>query len=474
MKSSLFLLASATTSAFAALPAIGPDYQRPSVESPAAYRDAELGTWKVAGAPELSLAPNWWTAFGDPALDALVERALEHNQDLRAAAARVEQARASAGLARAAFFPSLQVEADASRFRNLDQAYTTNDYVNVPATLSYELDLWGRVRRLNAGARAEAAAEANLFAAARLALVADVAQTYFALRATEREEEIVRATAATRQDARDVIAARLRGGTAAELDLARAETELATAEAELAATQQSRAALQNGLAVLVGVPASGFSLNDRATAATLPAVPADLPSTLLERRPDVAAAEQALIAANARIGVAKAAFFPAISLTGSAGYESAEFDDVFRWDKRVWSVGPRLYLPIFQGGRNRANLARSEAAYEEAVASFRQQVLVAFREVQDALTAARLLAAQAAAQERAAASARRAAQLSRTRYDAGYVAYLEVVDSERSALAAERASVRLGAQRLVAGVTLIKALGGGWHAPASGTALTQN
>jgi outer membrane protein, multidrug efflux system len=465
------LFAITSTAVVAGFPMVGPEYKRPAVNAPAEFRDTDLGAWTVASAPELALSSRWWTAFADPTLDALIEQALTHNQDLQVAAARVEQARASAGLARSAFFPSLQVDAAAARQRTLDQAYATTDYVSVPATLSYEIDLWGRVRRAHAGARAEAAAEALLFHAARLSLTADVAQTYFGLRATEREEAIVTDTVRTRREARDVISARLRSGSAAELDLARAETELADAEAELAAAQRTRAALQNALAVLVGAPASDFDVTGPLVAGVLPAVPPGLPSALLERRPDVAAAEQALIAANARIGLAKAAFFPAISLTGAAGYESAEFDDVFRWDKRVWSIGPRFYLPIFQGGRNRANLARSEAFYEEAVATYRQQILVAFREVQDALTATRLLATQAAAQERAALNARRAAQLSRTRYDAGYVAYLEVVDSERSALAAERAFVRLTAQRFVASVALIRALGGGWQPAPEGAAL---
>jgi multidrug efflux system outer membrane protein len=206
----------------------------------------------------------------------------------------------------------------------------------------------------------------------------------------------------------------------------------------------------------------------------VPAVPSGLPSRLLERRPDIAAAERSLAASNARIGVAKSAFFPAISLTGSAGYESADSGSLFGADSRIWSFGPSVYLPLFQGGRNRANLERSRAAYDESIASYRQQVLVAFREVQEALTATRLLADQSEAQDRAVAQSRRAAQLAKTRYDAGYVSYLDVVDAQRTELINERAAAQLAADRLNASVALIKALGGGWSYGAGGSPLAAN
>ena len=256
-------------------------------------------------------------------------------------------------------------------------------------------------------------------------------------------------------------------GAAGDVDVARAETELASAEAESSALAIRRSALQNALAVLAGAPAPTFGLSttvDQPSA--LPVVPAGLPSTLLERRPDVAAAERALAAAQERIGVAKAAFFPAISLTGAAGFASGDIDRLFQADSRVWSIGPSLYLPIFQGGRNRANLERSRAAHDEAVAGFRQRVLVAFREVQDALTAAALLETQTRAQDRAVVAARRAASLAQTRYDGGLVSYFEVIDAQRTLLAAERAAAQLAAQNLNTRVALIKALGGGWHVPA--------
>jgi multidrug efflux system outer membrane protein len=246
--------------------------------------------------------------------------------------------------------------------------------------------------------------------------------------------------------------------------VSRAETELASTEAEAAALSNHRSALQNALAVLVGENASAFQLPATAglSGGEPPSVPAGLPSQLLERRPDVAAAERNLASANARIGVAKAAFFPAISLTGGAGWTSGDMDRLFNADSRIWSIGPSLYLPIFQGGRNKANLARSRAVYDETVAVFRQRVLVAFREVQDALTATQLLSEQSTAQQRALVAARRAGELAQKRYDSGLVNLLEVIDVQRTVLTTERASAQLAAQRLNTSVALIKSLGGDW------------
>jgi len=453
-----------TASAFAGLPAVGRDYQRPTVDAPASYRDAAPGA--------AALASDWWRTFHDPVLDDLVARALAANQDLRAALARVEQARALAGTARADYLPALSLgpavrreQASLTVANGAPETPVTTHHL--PLVLNWELDLFGRVRRLNESARADLAAAEALFASARLALAAEVASTHFTLRALDRELRLVTDTLGWRRDALQLVQARFRSGNAGELDVARAETELAATEAEAAALAHRRAGVETALAVLLGEPAPTFVLSDRESE-TLPppAVPAGLPSALLTRRPDITAAERTLAAAHARIGVAKAAFFPALSLTGTAGYASAEIDDLFQRDSRLWAIGPSLYLPLFQGGRNRAQLARSRAAYEEALATYRQQVLVAFREVQDALTAARWLAEQADAQARAVDSARRGAELSQKRYDAGFVSYLEVVDAQRTALEVERAAARLAGQRLVIHVALIKALGGGWQPPA--------
>ncbi len=460
MKSSLLLVTSSLLLAATSVAAVGPDYQRPAVASPVA--------WKQAAPAETLPRGDWWKPFNDPALDDLVARALSANQNLAAAAARVEQARAAAGIARSNYLPSVALDPSVNRSRT---SRTTDNVQPVAESTTYraaldatwELDLFGRVRRLNEGARAEAAASAADFENVRLALTAEVASSYFTLRALDRETALVNAGVGLRRKTLELINSRRTNGAATDFDVARAEAELAATEADAAALANRRAALQNAVALLLGEAAPNFELpTSNSELSTVPAVPAGLPSELLERRPDIAAAESALAASNARIGVAKAAFFPAISLTGSFGYASGDIDRLTNSDSKLWSIGPSLYLPIFQGGRNKANLARSRAAYEESVALFRQRVLVAFREVQDALTATQLLADQAAAQDRAVAAARRAGDLAQTRYDAGYVNYFEVIDAQRTVLNAERASAQLSAQRLVNSVGLIKALGGGW------------
>lgn len=470
---SIFPVFALLVPAFGALPSVGPNYTKPAAPTVSAFRDVgETGAWKVASPADHLLRGEWWKIFGDSTLDALESQALSANQDLMAAAARVKQARASAGFAKSAYWPQVTLNPMVARERtsrtldnSLPQELSTS--YRVPLVASWELDLFGRVRRLNEGARADAEASAATFQSVLLALTSEVATTYFSLQGLDHELAIVQATAELRGKALELIAARLKVGAAADLDLARAETELASAQAESAALSNRRAALQNALAVMLGsvAPEFNFERPNVNTIVRLPAVPPGLPAELLERRPDIAAAERTLAAANARIGVAKAAFFPAISLTGGAGFASSEVNELFKSDSRVWSIGPSLYLPIFQGGRNRANLARSRAAYDEAVAVYRQRVLVAFREVQDALTATQHLAEQSAAQERSLRSARRAAQLAQTRYDAGFVTYLEVLDAQRTALVLERADVQLAAQRLNNHVALIKSLGGGWHTP---------
>lgn len=475
------LTISATATAFAALPSVGPDYARPAVPTPADYREtADDVAWKTAEPADMAIRGEWWKLFTDSTLDELETRALAANQDLRAAAARVDQARAAAGFARSAGWPQLALNPSVTR----EHTSATTDNVSpatqtttsrTPLIASWEIDLFGRVRRLSESARADADASTATFESVRLSLTAEVAGNYFSYRAAERELGLVRDTVALRRRALDLVSARFRSGSAAEFDVVRAETELATAEAESSALANRHAALRHALAVLVGDPASTFSIGaaGNSTAANPPIVPPGLPAELLERRPDIAAAERALVAANARIGVARAAFFPAISLTGSAGFASGDVDRLFNSDSRTWSIGPSLYLPIFQGGRNRANLDRSRAAFDESVALFRQRVLVAFREVQDALTATRFLAEQSAAQERALTAARRAATLAQTRYDAGFVSYLEVIDAQRTSLAVERASAQLAALRFNNSIALIKALGGGWESSFSEQALAQ-
>jgi len=452
----------------AALPTVGPDYVRPAVASPAVYRDGSaVPEWKLAVPADQRGRGEWWQIFHDPELNRLERSALAANQDLQAAAARVEQANAAARVTRSAELPQAAISADALRQRqstataNPFPVAVFNDY-SLPVVASWELDLFGRVRRLNEGARADAEAAQALFESVRLALTAQVAETYFGLAGLGRETDVVTQTIGLRQRELKLIAARRALGSATELDTARAETELATVQVEAEDLAVRRSALQDALSILTGVPAPAFVVAPSTELAAPPAIPSGLPSDLLERRPDVAAAERTLAAANARIGVAKAAFFPTISLTGAAGTEGATTASLFGTDARVWSFGPTLYLPIFQGGRNKANLERSKAVYTENVALYRQQVLQAVAEVQAALTATQHLSTETEAQERALTAAQRSAVLAQKRYDAGYVSYLEVIDAQRTALATERASVQLSALRMTNAVSLIKALGGAW------------
>jgi multidrug efflux system outer membrane protein len=452
------------------LAAVGPDYRRPTVPTPGQFKDAELGAWKEAIPADAVARGNWWSIFNDPILDNLERQAAENNQDLKAAVARVTQARALARNAKADFFPSLSLDSSASRGRTSDNALnrlpsqTGNDF-RVPLDLTYELDLWGRVRRSFEGANADAQARLAAFENTLLLLKADVAQNYFVLRTLDTERAILRNTINFRGEALDLVNARFKGGAASELDVSRAETELTSTKAELLAVDRRRTEVEHALAVLVGQPASEFAVKELplATDTLPPVIPAGLPGDLLERRPDIAEAERLLAAANARIGVAKAAFFPVVRLTGTAGFESFDVESLFNWESRVWSIGPSISLPLFQGGRNRANLKRSQAVFEENVANYRQRILVAFKETQDALTGARLLSEQAVLQDQSRASARKTADISNKRYRAGLVSYLEVVESERTALGAERESARLTGQRLVTSVQLLKAIGGGWH-----------
>jgi outer membrane protein, multidrug efflux system len=454
--------------------AVGPDYKRPAaVAEPAHYKAEELGSWKEGQPLDGLPKGSWWEAFGDETLNDLQRRAEDANQELKAAVARVEQARSTARVARSELMPTVNFDPAYTRQRfspNQEPSFggLTANAFSVPFDLSYEIDLWGRVRRGFESARTDAQASLAALHNTLLVLHADVAQNYFALRALDAEIATVTGTVDLRKEQVRLVRSRFEGGVGNELDVARAETELATTEADAASLARRRSELENAIAILVGQNPSNFKLAALADKPARwnpqpPKIPAGLPADLLERRPDVAEAERQLASANARIGVAKAAFFPVVRLTASGGYLSADAENLFNWEGRVWSIGPSVSLPIFAGGRNRANYRRSQYDYEEAVAKYRQQVLVAFGDVENSLAGIRHLGAQSAAQERAVVSARRSAELATDRYRSGIVSYLEVVDANREALQAERANAQLAGQRLIASVQLIKALGGGWE-----------
>jgi len=455
--------------------AVGPDYVRPTNSVPQAYKSVEeFGTWKEGRPLDDVPKGDWWEVFGDEKLNELERQASVANQELRAAVARVDQSRAVARIARSEFFPTINNDSSFTRQRyspNQDPSFgdVTANTFSVPLDLSYEIDLWGRVRRSFQSARAEAVATLAAYYNVLLTLQAEVARNYFLIRSLDAEIATVTRTIGLRQEQLDLVRGRFDGGIGSDLDVARAETELATAQAESAALAKRRGDLENALAILVGTNPSAFRLaplesDGKAWAwnPTPPAIPAGLPSELLERRPDVAEAERQLASANARIGVAKAAFFPVLRLTGSGGFLSGDIESLFNWESRVWSIGPSLSLPIFAGGRNLAGYRRSKSVYDEAVANYRQRVLVAFGEVENSLLGIHYLAKEAAALDRAVASALRGAELASERFQSGIVGYLDVVEANRAALITQRARAVLTGQRLSMAVNLIKALGGGW------------
>ncbi|MDB6108720.1 MAG: efflux system, outer rane lipoprotein NodT family [Pedosphaera sp.] len=453
---------------------LGPDYKRPeATRIPAAYAGATNG-WKVAE-PQAHLPKgNWWEIFGDPELNRLEAEAAAANQQLKAAFARFEEARAIAEVTRAGLFPNIALSASYTRQRTsfnrpsvvtglpIGRANTFNDFV-VPLDLSYEVDLWGRVRRSLESARAQEQASADDLGSILLIIQAEVAADYVTLRYLDVELAIVRSTIEVFRKSLDLTIDRRTGGVVSDLDVAQAETVLRTARAQLPAIALQRAHFQHALALLIGQPASSFEIPERALTVTPPAIPPGLPSQLLERRPDIAAAERRMAAANANIGVAKAAFFPTLRLNGLAGFESVHAGTLFDWPSRVWSMGPSLTTPLFQGGALRAGLRFTKAVYEETVANYRQTVIIAFREVEDNLAAQRLLASEYEEEAAALKAATRQLEIANDRYRDGLVTYLEVATAQNLVLGLQRTVVELRGQQLVTAVTLVKALGGGWQ-----------
>ena len=366
-----------------------------------------------------------------------------------------------------AFTPSAERRGDSGNvFRSADDFGNfggTRNIFRLPLDASYEIDFWGRVRRSIEAARADAGAAAALGETARLTLQADMAQNYFALRSVRAEMDLLTSTVKLRRKALDLVRNRFLGGAISELDVARAEAELAATESDLVALERRRGELVNAIAVLAGRPASSFDLNVRPLEGDPPGVSAGVPAELLQRRPDVAEAERKMAAANARIGVAKAAFFPSVRLMGRAALESSATSNLFTSGSRAWSLGPSVNFPIFEQAVNRVNYAKQKLEYEATAANYQATVLTAFQEVENSLAGLRLLSAQAAAQERAVAAAEKASGLSRDRFEAGLVSYLEVVDADRTRLQALRLARQLNGQRFLITVQLIKALGGGWR-----------
>ncbi|HWB03945.1 MAG TPA: efflux transporter outer membrane subunit [Verrucomicrobiales bacterium] len=444
---------------------VGPDYTRPSTP--------EQTGWKGRTATTASVLPaKWWRIFKDPGLNALEEQAIDANQNLQRAVARVTEARALAGITKSEWYPTVTAGGSYSRNRSSANSPEFPDGAQRPKLesneyrasfdLSYELDVWGRVRRSVEAANADAESVASDLQVVLLTLTADVARNYCLLRSLDAEKSVLDSTIAMRKDEVHLQKTRNAGGLNNALDETRAETELASAEGDLHSIVRERAQVEHALAVLCGRPAGEFSVKANPSNVSPPSIPVGLPSSLLERRPDIVKAEQEMQASNARIGVAKAAFFPTISLTGGAGFASADLGSFLNWPSRTWSFGPGVHLPIFDGGKNKANLGAANARYEQAVANYRGVILQSFREVEDALSDLSTLSAQTAAAGRAIASSRDTASLAAERYRTGLTNYLDVVDARRAVLQAERLDRQLRGQSAVSTILLAKALGGGW------------
>lgn len=436
-----------------------------------AATDGSAAHWTTAPPAEAQPRGAWWRAFQDPVLTALVERAGEANADIAQAAARLAAARALLRSADADRAPQIGASAGVSRQAGAGSAAGTG-----PATLgtaglgvSYEPDLFGRLSRASDAARLDAQARAALLQSTRLLVQSDVAQAYLQLRSVQAERALVAESLAAYRDTLRLTQRRYQAGDVAELDLARVQAEVAATEAEALAMERQQVSLQNALAVLTGEVASAFAVQPAAAEAALPVIPPGVPGTVLARRPDVSAAQAAVLAAQARVGVAQAAWFPAITLTGNGGFASPELGDLFRWSARAWSVGALLSLPIFDGGRRAAEEDAARARLDEALAAHRGQVLGAFRDVEDQLGALRLLSAQAQAQGRAVDAAVRATRLSDARYRNGFVSQLELLDARRSELRNRRQALQVRTAQYTATVGLVRALGGGWgdEAPAA-------
>lgn len=430
--------------------------------TPPAFKGQDASRVLAAAPAEAQTQGRWWMVFADPVLDQLVEQAARNNNSVQVAAGRLAQARALLRSTDADRLPQLDLGAGAVRQKNSTTGNRPQTVVSVGANFSYELDLIGRLSLATDAASLDARSREALLRSTQLLVQANVAQSYLQLRALDAERTLVRDTLQAYRNTLRLTEVRFREGDVAELDVARVRTEVASTESEALALDRRRAELEHALAVLVGEVASSFEVKPAEWATALPVIPAGVPSTVLVRRPDVSAAQSSMQAAQARAGVAKAAWFPSFSLTANGGYAAPGIGDLFKLATRAWGVGALLSLPIFDGGRREAGVQNANAELDIALANYREQILVAFRDVEDQLSALRLLAGQSEAQSRSVASAARATVLSGVRYRNGFVSQLELLDAQRSELRNRREALQVRAAQYLATVGLIRALGGGW------------
>lgn len=469
------VLAAAAT--LAAACTVGPDYVRPSAEVPAAYkegRDRGDRDWKPAEPRDQAPRGPWWEVYGDPELSALLAQVDISNQNVKAAAAQLRESQTLVDQARAGFYPTLSGSAAVNRSQSTIGGGTVPVSVKGPTlttqtyslSLPWEIDLWGQVARQVESAQAGAEASAADLESARLSAQATLAQDYFLLRIADAQKRVLERTVAAYTRALAITRNRYAAGVVSKVDVVQADAQLKTTQAQAIEVGVQRAQLEHAIAVLIGRPPAAFTLAPKDPPARVPQVPAGVPSQLLERRPDIASAERQVAAANAQIGVARAAFFPTLTLSATGGFQGTGSDltKVLSAGNRFWSIGPVLAGTLFDAGLRKAQSAQAVAAYDASVAAYRQTVLGGFQEVEDNLAALHILAQEAEAQEAAVQAARRALELALNQYKAGTVSYLDVAVAQAAQLANERTAVDLQGRRLTASVGLIKALGGGWQA----------
>jgi NodT family efflux transporter outer membrane factor (OMF) lipoprotein len=448
---------------------VGPAYVRPSAPVPVNDAYKETGNWQPAQPGDSAPRGKWWIVFQDAKLDELEDKVDVSNQNLKAAEAQYTQARAAVRFYRSGYFPVVSAQTSAERQRQSQnkalfsstEAITYNDYL-LPVDVSYEPDIWGQVRRQVESARAEMQASAADLATVNLSLHAELAMDYFQLRGLDAEEQLLNNTVGAFQETLQLTQDRYKGGLASAVDVAQAQTQLETTRAQAIDVEVQRAAYEHAVAVLAGEAPSGFSLAFSPLTVPPPMIPPSLPSQLLERRPDIAASERQMDSANAQIGVAKSAYYPTITLSGGGGFETASIGTLLAGPSALWAIGASAFGTIFEGGRRHAATAEAQAAYQQTIANYRQTVLTAFQDVEDNLAAQRILQQEASTEDDAVAAAQHSLDLSLNRYKGGVTSYLEVTTAQSQALTDERAAADILTRRMVAGVLLIKALGGGW------------
>lgn len=451
---------------------VGPNYKRPAAEVPATYK--ETGDWKPAQPNEQNLGGNWWELFQDPQLNALEFQVNVSNQNLKAAEAQYTQARALLRYSRADLFPTVNTAPSATRIKTSSNrpppgsafnGITYNDF-QIPFELSYQIDVWGRVRRTVESYRDQAQASAADLATVNLSMHTQLALSYFQARTLDAEEQLLKSTVTQYEQALEVIQNRFAGGLASDVEVQQAKTQLETTRAQAVDVGVARAQYEHAVAVLIGKPPAEFSLPPLPLTMPPPSIPAGLPSELLERRPDIAAAERRVASANAQIGVAKAAYYPNISLGAAGGFESSAITTLISGPSVLWSAGPSALFTVFDVGRRRAASDQAVAAYDQTVANYRQIVLTGFQQVEDNVAALRILENEAQVQDRAVIAARKYLELANTRYRGGVTSYLEVTTAQTAALSDEVTAVNILGRRMVNAVLLVQALGGGWDSSA--------